>query len=92
MGVSRGHAWNSNKQEITMRYGIYKWEIGDFLNLQAPKKPEVKTFIQPNGYANIKFHFKYDWGKELMTTVMYYDEVRIGKSLEEASIQDKAVD
>ena len=92
MGESRSHGWNSNKQEITMRYGIYKWEIGDFLKFTGSKKPEVKTFIQPNGYTNIKFPFKYDWGKELMTTVMYYDEVRIGKSLEEASIQDDAVD
>ena len=75
-----------------MRYGIYKWEIGDFLKCTGSKKPKVKTFIKPNGYTNIKFPFKYDWGKELMTNVMYYDEVRIGRSLEEASIQDKAVD
>ena len=63
-----------------------------FFKIYRVQKPKVKTFIQPNGYTNIKFPFKCDWGKELMTTVMYYDEVRIEKSLEEASIQDKAVD
>ena len=75
-----------------MRYGIYKWEIGDFLKFTGSKKPKVKTFIKPNGYTNIKSPFKYDRGKDLMTTVMYYDEVGIGKSLEEVSIRDKARD
>ena len=92
MAESRSHGWNSNKQQITMRYGIYKWEVGEFLKFTGSKKPKVKMFTQPNGYTNIKFPFKYDWGKQLITTVMYYDEVRIGKSLEEASIQEKAVD
>jgi hypothetical protein len=89
---SKSHGWNSNKQEITMRYGIYKWEVGEFLKFTGSKKPKVKTFLQPSGYKNIKFPFKYDWGKELKTTVMYYDEIRVGKSFEEVSIQDKAVD
>ena len=75
-----------------MRYGVYKWEIGDFLRFTGSKKPKVQTFNQSSDYTNIKFPFKYDRGKELMTTIMYYDKVRIWKSLSEASIQDKAVD
>ena len=63
-----------------------------FFKIYSVQKTKVKTFIQPNGYTNIKFPFKYDWGKELTTTVMYYDEVRIGKLLEEASTQYKAGD
>ena len=76
-----------------MRYGIYKWEIGKFLKFTGTNKTiKYKTFDQPSGYTNIKYPFKYNWGKELMTTVMYYDEVRIGKTLQEVRIQDKAVD
>ena len=75
-----------------MRYGVYKWEIGDFLRFTGSEKPKVQTFNQSSDYTNIKFPFKYDRGKELMTTIMYYDKVRIWKSLSEASIQDKAVD
>ena len=92
MTESKSHGWNSNKQDITMRYGIYKWEIGEFLQFTGSKKPKIKTFLQPSGYKNIKYPFKYDWGKELATTVMYYDELRVGKTFAEATIQDKAVD
>ena len=93
MKESRSHGWSSNNQEINMRYGIYKWEIGKFLKFTGTNKTiKYKTFDQPSGYTNIKYPFKYNWGKELMTTVMYYDEVRIGKTLQEVRIQDKAVD
>ncbi len=92
MTESKSHGWNSNKQDITMRYGIYKWEIGEFLQFTGSKKPKIKTFLQPSGYKNIKYPFKYDWGKELATTVMYYDELRVGKTFAEATFHDKAVD
>ena len=92
MTESKSHGWNSNKQDITLRYGIYKWEIGEFLQFTGSKKPKIKTFLQPSGYKNIKYPFKYDWGKDLMTTVMHYDEIRLGKSFDEVTIQDKAVD
>ena len=89
---SKSHNWSSNKQEINLRYGIYKWEIGKFLKYTGNKKVKFKTFNQPNGYTNIKYPFKYDWGKELMTTIMYYDEIRIGKKLQEVMSQNKVVD
>ena len=92
MKESRSHGWNSNKQQITMRYGIYKWEVGEYLKFTGKKKVKYKTFNQPNGYTNIQYPFKYDWGKELETSVMYYDEVRVGNTLEEVTNQNKAVD
>ena len=92
MKESKSHGWSSNTQQIIMRYGPYKWRIGDYLSFTGKKKPEIKKFNQPNGYTNIQYPFKYDWGKELVTTVMYYDEIRIGKTLNEVMIQDVAVD
>lgn len=93
MKESKSHGWSSNRQEINMRYGIYKWEIGEFLKFTGTNKQvKYNTFNQPNGYTNIKYPFKYDWGKVLETTVMYYDEIRMGKTLQEVTAQDQAVD
>ena len=93
---SKSHGWNSNTQQITMRYGLYRWAIGDYLYSKATKEyrkaNKTKVFVQPNGQASIQYPFKFDWGHKVPKVALYYDEVRWGKSLEEVGIQDKAVD
>ena len=93
---SKSHGWNSNTQQITMRYGIYRWAIGDYLYDKATKEyreaNKTKVFKQPNGQSSIEYPFKFDWGHKVPKVALYYDEVRWGKSLEEVGIQDKAVD
>ena len=93
---SKSHGWNSNTQQITMRYGPYRWAVGDYLYDKASreyrKANKTNVFVQPNGQASIMYPFKMDWGHEVPKVALYYDEVRWGKSLEEVGIQDKAVD
>ena len=84
---SKSHGWSSNKQQIDMRYGIYKYRAGDYLSQINKNKPKgIKTMIQPSGQKNIIKPFKYKWENEIPTTVMLFDEVRFGKSYEEVDI------
>ena len=85
---SKSHGWSSNKQQINMRYGIYKFRVGDYLSHIAKKKPKkMKTMTQPSGMKNIINPFKYDWGVKIPTTIMVYDEIRFGKSFSEVDIK-----
>ena len=71
-----------------MRYGIYKFRVGDYLSQKAKKKPKnMKTMTQPSGMKNIINPFKYDWGVKIPTTIMLYDEIRFGKSFSEVDIK-----
>jgi len=94
---SKSHGWSSNTQQISTRYGIYRWNVGDYLyrnassEIRKANKEKMKGHTQPNGLTSIMYPFKMDWGHEVPTLTMYFDEVRYGKSLEEV-MQDKAVD
>ena len=47
-----------------MRYGIYKFRVGDYLSLINKNKPKnMKTMTQPSGQKNIIKPFKYAMGK-----------------------------
>ena len=85
---SKSHGWNSNRQQIDMRYGIYKFRAGDYLSQINKNKPKgLKTMIQPSGQKNIIKPFKYKWEKKIPTTVMLFDEIRFGKSFSEVDIK-----
>jgi hypothetical protein len=85
---SKSHGWNSNQQQIDMRYGIYKFRAGDYLSQINKNKPKgLKTMIQPSGQKNIIRPFKYKWENKIPTTIMLYDEVRFGKSFSEVDIK-----
>ena len=94
---SKSHGWSSNTQQISTRYGIYRWNVGDYLyrnassEIRKANKEKMKGHTQPNGSTAIMYPFKMDWGHEVPTLTLYFDEVRYGKSLEEV-MQDKAVD
>ena len=86
---SKSHGWSSNKQQINMRYGIYKFRVGDYLSLINKNKPKnMKTMTQPSGQKNIIKPFKYKWENKIPTTIMLFDEVRFGASYEEVDINN----
>jgi hypothetical protein len=85
---SKSHGWNSNRQQIDMRYGIYKFRAGDYLSQINKNKPKgLKTMIQPSGQKNIIRPFKYKWENKIPTTIMLYDEIRYGKTFSEVDIK-----
>ena len=72
-----------------MRYGIYKFRVGDYLSQINRNKPKgMKTMTQPSGQKNIIKPFKYKWENKIPTTVMLFDEVRFGASYEEVDINN----
>ena len=86
---SKSHGWSSNKQQINMRYGIYKFRVGDYLSQINKNKPKnMKTMTQPSGQKNIIKPFKYKWENKIPTTIMLFDEVRFGASYEEVDINN----
>lgn len=85
---SKSHGWSSNKQQINMRYGIYKFRLGDYLTHINKNKPKnMKTMTQPSGQKNIIKPFKYNWEVKIPTTIMLFDEIRFGKSFSEVDIK-----
>ena len=63
---SKSHGWSSNKQQINMRYGIYKFRVGDYLSQINKNKPKgMKTMTQPSGQKNIIKPFKYKWENKI---------------------------
>tara|TARA_Y100000741_G_scaffold188389_1_gene143374 strand:- start:89 stop:976 length:888 start_codon:yes stop_codon:yes gene_type:complete len=85
---SKSHGWSSNKQQINMRYGIYKFRVGDYLSQINKNKPKnMKTMTQPSGQKNIIKPFKYNWEIKIPTTAMLFDEIRFGKSFSEVDIK-----
>ena len=85
---SKSHGWSSNKQQINMRYGIYKFRLGDYLTHINKNKPKnMKTMTQPSGQKNIIKPFKYKWENKIPTTVMLFDEIRFGESYSEVDIK-----
>ena len=86
---SKSHGWSSNKQQINMRYGIYKFRLGDYLTHINKNKPKnMKTMTQPSGQRNIIKPFKYKWENKIPTTVMLFDEIRFGKSYSDVDIKN----
>ena len=86
---SKSHGWSSNKQQINMRYGIYKFRLGDYLTHINKNKPKnMKTMTQPSGQKNIIKPFKYKWENKIPTTVMLFDEIRFGKSYSDVDIKN----
>ena len=86
---SKSHGWSSNRQQINMRYGIYKFRLGDYLTHINKNKPKnMKTMTQPSGQKNIIKPFKYKWENKIPTTVMLFDEIRFGKSYNDVDIKN----
>ena len=85
-----------NKGKMNLRYGIYRYNVGSWLmshNKNTPK--DKKIIVDPDGGEHaVHKPFKLDWEVQLPTLIIYYDEMRIGKTKDEVdiSLQSKPVD
>jgi len=92
---SHSKGW-STSGKVDFRYGIYRPNVGKWLmsnNKNIPKKLEY--FRDPHGGESVVMYpFKLNWENKIPTSIIYYDEIRVGKSKDEVDInlQKKPVD
>lgn len=75
----------NKKQKIGLKYGIYSSYISRYLSQNATKTVNAPAFKQTHSTGSTsksaaKRPFDYDWGVRLPTHVIYYDEMRYGKT------------
>lgn len=96
---------SDHRKEVSFRYGVYNFDVSKWLNEHKTKLPtNLKSYKQSDAQTGdlTKFKpaesisqspFEHDWGVELPTRVVYYDEIKIGNTLESVQInQNKPVD
>jgi hypothetical protein len=76
---------NCQQRLKTYRFGQYRWPVSEWFMANTDKDIDFES-----GDGN---PFAIDWGVELPTNTIYFDEIRIGKTLESVQInQNKPVD
>lgn len=76
---------NCQQRLKTYRFGQYRWPVSEWFMANTDKDIDFES-----GEGN---PFAIDWGIELPTNTIYFDEIRIGKTLESVQInQNKPVD
>jgi hypothetical protein len=78
-------SYANKKQKIGLKYGIYSSYVSRYLSRHATKKVTAAAFKQKHSTGSssksaAKRPFDYDWGVKLPTHVIYYDEMRYGKT------------
>ena len=63
----------------TINYGLYRWPVSDYLRRNGTNYNY--EFVRSSGNA-----FKFDWGVELPTQTIYFDEFRIGNTKESVQL------
>ena len=92
---SHSKGW-STSGKVNLRYGIYRPNVGKWLmsnNKNIPQKLEY--FVDPDGGESVVMYpFNLNWENKIPTSIIYYDEMRVGKSKDEVDItmQSKPVD
>jgi len=75
-----------DKKEVMFRYGIYQTFLSRWLDERKTKETsrDVKSdWLTPSGSvykSPDNTPFNEDWGVEIPTAVMYYDEIKMGRS------------
>lgn len=83
----------AGKNRITFRYGIYNSYVSRWLNANRTQSVATSGFsdyhTDSGGTVNsvAARPFDIDWGVELPTQVVFYDEVRIGRSREQVDVR-----
>ena len=85
---------DARRDAITMRYGIYNSFVSRWLNDNRTQQVITNGFVDNNSDGGSSRSrsvtgtpFKIDWGVELLTQVVYYDEVRIGRTREDVDVR-----
>lgn len=79
-------------QKIGLKYGIYSSFVSRYLSSNATKTVNLKGYTQKQSTGTTSKSptptpFKYDWGVKLPTHVIYYDEMRYGKTREQVDVR-----
>lgn len=74
------------------RYGIYNSFVSRWLSANATKEVDTKKFSETftsgsNSTSATRRPFKYDWGVKLPTQIVFYDEMRFGKTRDEVDVR-----
>lgn len=83
----------TNRNSVHFNYGVYASYLSRWLNDNKTKNVEVKTWtdVDEDGGGSTDSitnrPFDFDWGIELPTLVVYYDEVRLGSNRSEVDIR-----
>jgi hypothetical protein len=84
---------SAGRDSITLRYGIYNSYVSRWLNANRTRSVITEGFNDyhtDSGGTNNSVTatpFDIDWGVELPTQVVFYDEVRIGRSREDVDVR-----
>ena len=91
--VSNEIVSDAGHNRITFRYGIYNSFVSRWLNNNRTQAVISTGFVDSNGDGRGRSRsiaqrpFDIDWGVQLPTQVVFYDEVRIGRSREDVDVR-----
>jgi hypothetical protein len=83
----------AGRTEIRFRYGIYNSYVSRWLNANRTRAVATTGFADYHADSGATHNsaaarpFEIDWGVELPTQVLFYDEVRIGRSREDVDVR-----
>lgn len=82
----------AKRHKFFFRYGVYNSFVSRWLSANATKNVGASGFSQnytsgSQSKSVTGTPFKYDWGVQLPTQVVFYDEMRYGKTREEVDVR-----
>ena len=82
----------SQRLQLYFRYGIYNSFVSRWLSQNATRNVTAQGYSQTFSRGSTSKSaaanpFKYDWGVQLPTQVVFYDEMRYGKTREEVDVR-----
>jgi hypothetical protein len=83
----------SQTNALRFKYGIYNGYISRWLQRNATRQVNTSSFLDVHDDSGRVIRsatsrpYDYDWGVELPTQVVFYDEVRIGFTREEVDVR-----
>ena len=83
---------HAQTDRIYFKYGIYNSYVSRWLNIHGTRPRGASQFNDyhadsgGSSYSPSATPFAYDWGVQLPTQVVFYDEVRVGTSRQDVDI------
>ena len=80
------------RQRIGMKYGIYNSFVSRYLAANATRRVDLDSYTQSQSSGTTsrspaQSPFKIDWGIELPTHVIFYDEMLAGSRREDVDVR-----
>ena len=83
----------SRTDALRFKYGIYNSYISRWFQRNATRRVDAEAFVDVHNDSGLVIQsatsrpYDYDWGVELPTQVVYYDEMRVGPTREDVDIR-----